>query len=360
MLYVGLNGGRSELTEIEEFRFEGPRGDSRPLGSERPGKLWSSGDETDPPVTSAPFWNGWSPAPFGWSDGRECKGLSKCELEAARPLCRNESTGTEGGSVPDLSGSPCGEGDTSFWKASRNGDWRRGESRPWPSEAYPVEPERLELIEATEDLLCEGSIKAEGSKAIAGFIDCRLAARDVGGCKEPFKPLADALAESFINTCRGRTPSSRLVRRPVSPGRGTVSPGDRKDDGVFADGGADSDSERAWRDIDWGNGGTIGSGVGSPPPDCDRCRGGDPIGREPEGLGTGSSGERSGGEAGFRGRLRGLLKAPLLCGVLTELLGSKGCLRGVVGRSAGTEFRVLDFDRNELYASELPEGCCGF
>ena len=124
---------------------------------------------------------------------------------------------------------------------------------------YLGEPEWLELTEVTEDLLCEDSIKTEGSKAIAGFIDCRLAARDVGGCKEPFKPLVEALAVSFINICRGRTPSSRLVRRPESSGRGTVSPGDRKDDGVLADRGAESDNERAWRDIDWGNGGTIES-----------------------------------------------------------------------------------------------------
>ena len=117
----------------------------------------------------------------------------------------------------------------------------------------------MELTDVTDDLLCEGSIKTEGSKAIAGFIDCRLAARDVGGCKEPLKLLAEVLAESFINACRGRTPSSRLARRPESSGRGIVSPRERKDDGVFADGGTESDSERAWRDIDWANGGTIKS-----------------------------------------------------------------------------------------------------
>jgi len=101
-------------------------------------------------------------------------------------------------------------------------------------------------------------MKTEGSKAIAGFIDCRLAARDVGGCKEPFNPLV-VFVESFISTCRGRTPSSRLVRRPESSGSGTVSPGGRKDDGVLADGGAESDIERAWRDVDWGNGGAAES-----------------------------------------------------------------------------------------------------
>jgi hypothetical protein len=101
-------------------------------------------------------------------------------------------------------------------------------------------------------------MKTEGSKAIAGFIDCRLAERDVGGCKEPLDPLV-VFAESFISTCRGRTPSSRLVRRPESSGRGTVSPGGRKDDGVLADGGAESDNERTWRDVDWGNGGTVES-----------------------------------------------------------------------------------------------------
>jgi hypothetical protein len=57
--------------------------------------------------------------------------------------------------------------------------------------------------------------------------------------------------------------------------------------------------------------------------------------------------------------LRGMAEAPLCCWVLTELLGSKGCLEGVVGRSAESEVRVLDFDRNELYASELLEGRCG-
>jgi hypothetical protein len=96
-----------------------------------------------------------------------------------------------------------------------------------PSETYLGESEWLELSEVTEALFCGDSIKAEGSKAIAGFIDCRLAARDVGGCKEPFKSFAEVLVESFINICRGRTPSSRLVRRPESSGRGTVSPGGR-------------------------------------------------------------------------------------------------------------------------------------
>ena len=284
---------RSELIEVEEFRFECARGDSRPFGSERPGKLWSRGDETGAIVVSVPFWGRLSPVPPGCSDGRECGGLFRCGLEGARPLCWNESTGPveggdNGGRAPDLSDGPVGEGGASCWNASRNGDWRRGESRPRLSETYLGEPERLELIEVTDDLLCEDSIKTEGSKAIAGFIDCRFAARDVGGCKEPFKPLARGLAESFINTCRGRTPSSRLVRRLESSGRGTVSPGGRKEGGILADGGAESGSERAWRDIDWGNGGTIESRAGSPPPDdCDRCRGGDPIGREPEGFGVG-------------------------------------------------------------------------
>lgn len=41
-----------------------------------------------------------------------------------------------------------------------------------------------------------------------------------------------------------------------------------------------------------------------------------------------------------------------------ELLRSKGCLEGVVGSSGGAEVRVLDFERNELYASELLGGCC--
>ena len=41
-----------------------------------------------------------------------------------------------------------------------------------------------------------------------------------------------------------------------------------------------------------------------------------------------------------------------------ELLGSKGCLGGTVGRSTEAEVSALDFDRSELYASELPEGCC--
>jgi hypothetical protein len=112
------------------------------------------------------------------------------------------------------------------------------------SEAYLGESERLELSEVTEDLRWGGSIKTEGSKAIAGFIDCRLAARDVGRCKEPLRPLVEVVTESFINTCRGRTPSSRLVRRPESSGRGTVSPGGRYDDGILVDGGADSGVER--------------------------------------------------------------------------------------------------------------------
>ena len=60
-----------------------------------------------------------------------------------------------------------------------------------------------------------------------------------------------------------------------------------------------------------------------------------------------------------RGGFRGLLKAPLYWGVLTELLGSKGCLEGVVGGSTEDEVRALDFDRNELYASEPLEGYCG-
>lgn len=68
--------------------------------------------------------------------------------------------------------------------------------------------------------------------------------------------------------------------------------------------------------------------------------------------------ERSTGEVGFRGRLCGLLGSPSCCGVLTELLGSKGCLGRVVVRSVEAEVSALDFDRNELYASELPEGCC--
>jgi len=63
--------------------------------------------------------------------------------------------------------------------------------------------------------------------------------------------------------------------------------------------------------------------------------------------------------ARFRGKLRELLGPPLCCGVLTELLGSKGCLEGAVGRSAKFEVRVLDFGRNALYASELLEGYCG-
>ena len=258
-LYVGLKGARSELTELEEFRFEGPRGDSRPSRSERPGRLRSGGDGAGPAVVSIS-----SPVSFGHCDGRGHGKSSKCELEAARPLCWDESTGpAEGGntegSVPDVSEGPCEEGGMSFWNASRNGDRRRGESRPGLSDTYLGEPERFELVEVTEDRFREGSIKTEGSKAIAGFIDCRLAARDVGGCKEPFKPLAEGPAESFINTCRGRTPSSGLVCRPGSSGMGTVSPGDRKDDGILVDGGAESDSERAWRDVDWGNGGAIKS-----------------------------------------------------------------------------------------------------
>ena len=134
----------------------------------------------------------------------------------------------------------------------------RGESRPRLSEPYLGEPEWLELSDATEDLLCGDSTKTKGSNASAGFIDCRLAARDVGGCRDPFKPL-EPFIESFINTWRGRTPSSRLVRRPESSGRGTVSPWGLREDGMPADGGAESGSERAWRDIDWGRGGTIGS-----------------------------------------------------------------------------------------------------
>ena len=211
-LYAGLKGARSELTEMEEFRFEGPRGGSRPSGSGRPEKFRSGGDEAGPTMVSIP-----SPGSFGRSDGGGYKELSKREPEAAHPLCWNESTGpveggNAGGSVPDLSGGPCGEGSISFWNTSRNGDWRRRESRPGLSDTCLGELERLELVEVTEDRFCEGSIKTEGSKAIAGFIDCRFAARDVGGCKESFKPLVEALAGSFINTCRGRTPLSRLVR----------------------------------------------------------------------------------------------------------------------------------------------------
>lgn len=145
-LYPGLKGSLSELTETEEFRFEDARGDSRPLRSERPGKLRSKGDEVDPTATSIPFWGRWSLVSFGCNDGREYKGLSKCELEAARPLCWNESTelvegGNPGGRVPDLSRDPCGEGGISFWNTSRNGDWRRGESRPRLSEVYLGEAE---------------------------------------------------------------------------------------------------------------------------------------------------------------------------------------------------------------------------
>lgn len=199
--YPGLNRGLSELTEMEEFLFEGARGDSRPLRSERPGKLRSRGDWADPVAISIPFWGRWSPVPFGCNEGRECEGLSRCELDAARPLCWNESTGpVEGGNA--------GEGGISFWNTSCNGDWKRGESRPRLSEAYLGEPGWLELVEATEDLFCEDSIKTEGSKAIAGFIDCRLAARDVGGCNEAFNPLVEVLTVSFINICKGRTPSS--------------------------------------------------------------------------------------------------------------------------------------------------------
>lgn len=127
------------------------------------------------------------------------------------------------------------------------------------SEVHLGEPERPESREATEDLLWGDSMKTEGSKAIAGFIDWRLAARDVGGCKEPLKPFARALAESFINICSGRTPSSRLVRRSESSGRGTVSPEGRYDGGILADGGADSEGERARREIDRGNGGAVES-----------------------------------------------------------------------------------------------------
>ena len=159
--------------------------------------------------------------PFGCSDGREYWGSSECELGGVRELGWNESArpvegGDVGGRVADFS-------DTSFWNTSRNGDWRRGESRPRLSETYLGEPEWLESIDATDDLLCGDSTKTEGSNANAGFIDCRLAARDIGGCREPFRPL-EAFMESFINTWRGRTPSSRLVRRPQSSGRGTVSP----------------------------------------------------------------------------------------------------------------------------------------
>ena len=41
-----------------------------------------------------------------------------------------------------------------------------------------------------------------------------------------------------------------------------------------------------------------------------------------------------------------------------ELLGSKGCLEGVVGSSREVEVRALDFERDGLYASEMLEGCC--
>jgi hypothetical protein len=113
-LYVGLKGTRSELTEMEEFRFGAARGESRPFRSERPEKLRFNGDETDPMVVSAPFWGEWSPVPFGRGCGSECKGLSDCELEPARPLCLE--------SAPTLSESPCKGGGMSFWKPSRNGD----------------------------------------------------------------------------------------------------------------------------------------------------------------------------------------------------------------------------------------------
>lgn len=86
-LYVGLKGARSELTEMEEFRFEDSKGDSRPLGSERPGKLRSRGDEAGPTMVSIPFWARWSPVLSERNDGRECEELSRRELEAARPLC---------------------------------------------------------------------------------------------------------------------------------------------------------------------------------------------------------------------------------------------------------------------------------
>lgn len=229
MLYVGLKGTRSELTEMEEFLFSAARGERRPFKFERPEKLRSSGDETGPTVVSTPFWGEWSPVPFEGSGGSECKGLSTSELEPAHPLCWNGSPGLveeekAGGSAPNLSGIPCGEGGISFWNPSRNGDWRRGESRVRQSGAYLGESDRLEFNEVTEDLLWDDSMKTEGSKAIAGLIDCLLAARDVGGCKEPFGPLAKVLVESFISICRGRTPSSRLVRRSESSGRGTVSP----------------------------------------------------------------------------------------------------------------------------------------
>ena len=192
-LYVGLNGGLSELTEIEEFLFEAARGESRPLRSERPEKLPPGGDGTDPTVVSIPFWGGLSPVLSGRSGGRECKGLSDCELEAAGPLCWSKSTepvegGDVEGSVPNLSANPCGEGGILFWNPSRKGDWRRGESRVRPSGTCLGESEGLELSEVTEDLFCEGSMKTEGSSTMAGFIDCRLAARDVGSCKEPFEP----------------------------------------------------------------------------------------------------------------------------------------------------------------------------
>ena len=111
MLYAGLKGTLSELTETEEFLFETAWGESRPLKSERPEKLRCRGDETGPTVVSVSFWTEWSPAPFV-RGGSEFKGLSNCELEAARPLCWNESTGpVEGGSAeggaPNLSENPC-------------------------------------------------------------------------------------------------------------------------------------------------------------------------------------------------------------------------------------------------------------
>jgi len=123
-LYAGLKGGRSELTETEEFLSEG---DNRPFGFERPEELRSKGGEADPTVTSIPFWGRWSLASFGCSDGREDKELSTCELEPARPLCWNKSAGlvergNAGGNAPDLSVGPWGESGTSFWNPSRNGD----------------------------------------------------------------------------------------------------------------------------------------------------------------------------------------------------------------------------------------------
>ena len=91
MLYVGLKGTRSEITETEEFRFEAAKGERRPLKSERPDKLRCRGDETGPGVVSTPFWGECSLIPFERSGGSECKGLSTCELETVRPLCCNGS-----------------------------------------------------------------------------------------------------------------------------------------------------------------------------------------------------------------------------------------------------------------------------